>query len=63
MLYYFFYKLLKHAGQGLFEKELALQKIDSLYGRRKFTLMFPLFRIYTLLLWFIRASAEWKGLK
>ncbi len=61
MLCYSFYKLLKHADQGLFERDLVLKKIDTLYGWRRFVVLSPLFRLYTPLWKLKRAVAVWMG--
>lgn len=61
MLYYQFYKLLKHARQGLFDQNLVLNKIDTLYGRQKFAALYPFYRIYTPYWQLKRLLAGWLG--
>lgn len=47
LMYYQFYKLLKHAKQGQHNLTVAKDKIRSLYGPWRFTLLRPLYRLYT----------------
>ncbi|MDD2365373.1 MAG: glycosyltransferase family 2 protein [Desulfuromonadaceae bacterium] len=47
LMYYQFYKLLKHAKQGQHDMDVANRKIRSLYGPWRFTLLRPFYRLYT----------------
>lgn len=61
--YYQFYKLLKHARQGQHAMPLVLEKINSLYGPRRFALLRPWYRLYTpywqLKSCFLKAIGRW----
>lgn len=47
LMYYQFYKLLKHARQGQHDMTLVRQEIQKFYGMRFFFLLLPFYRLYT----------------
>jgi glycosyltransferase involved in cell wall biosynthesis len=47
LMYYQFYKLLKHARQGKHDITLVREKIRQLYGPWRFALLRPFYRLYT----------------
>jgi glycosyltransferase involved in cell wall biosynthesis len=47
LMYYQFYKLLKHARQGQHDMLLVQEKIRELYGPWRFALLRPFYRMYT----------------
>jgi glycosyltransferase involved in cell wall biosynthesis len=46
-VYYQYYKLWKHARQGMHDRALALEKIRSGYGLGKFFLVMPFYKVYS----------------
>ena len=57
MRYYQLYKLLKHAKQGKYDLDTVNNKIDRVYGRKKFDRMLFFYRIYSPY-WNIRRKLE-----
>jgi glycosyltransferase involved in cell wall biosynthesis len=47
LMYYQFYKLLKHARQGQHDLTMVQEKIRQLYGPWRFALLRPFYRLYT----------------
>lgn len=47
LMYYNFYKLLKHSRQGKYDLLCVNEKIDKLYGKWMFIFLRPFYRLYT----------------